>query len=123
MGAMEHPLGFLWTLPNTLLGLVAGALTFQRPRVVEGALVFDRGARGLTAAMRSFDRAAMTVGYVIVSSEPVEGRLLRHEQHHIRQYRRWGPFFIPIYLLLAIPYGYRRHPMELAAMRAAGEIA
>ncbi len=120
---MEHPLGFVWTLPNTLLGLLAGALTFQRPRVVEGALVFDRGPRGLTAMMRAFDRAAMTVGYVIVSSEPVEGTLLRHEEEHIRQYDRWGPFFIPVYLLLAIPYGYRRHPMELAARRASGEIA
>ncbi|HEY2803119.1 MAG TPA: hypothetical protein VGJ67_04290 [Actinomycetota bacterium] len=120
---MEHPLGFVWTLPNTLLGLAAGALTFRRPRVVEGALVFDSGPCGLTAVMRAFDRAAMTLGYVIVSSEPVEGRLLRHEQHHIEQYRRWGPFFIPVYLLLAIPYGYRHHPMELAAMRAAGEIA
>ena len=120
---MDHPLGFLWTLPNTLLGLVAGALTFQRPRVVQGAMVFDRRARGLTALMRGFNRTAMTVGYVIVSSEPLEGRLLRHEQHHIEQYRRWGPFFIPVYLLLAIPYGYRRHPLELAAMRAAGEIA
>ncbi|MFL5767745.1 MAG: hypothetical protein ACJ758_07870, partial [Actinomycetota bacterium] len=99
---MEHPLGFVWTLPNTLLGLVAGSLTFQWPRVMEGALVFDRGPRGLTSLMRSFDRTAMTVGYVIVSSEPVEGTLLRHEQHHIRQYDRWGPFFIPAYLLLAI---------------------
>jgi hypothetical protein len=120
---MEHPVRFLWTLPNTLLGVVAGALTFQQPRVVEGALVFDRGARGLTAVMREFGRTAMTVGYVIVSSEPVEGALLRHEQHHIRQYERWGPFFIPVYLLLAVPYGYRRHPMEVAAMRAAGEVA
>jgi len=35
----------------------------------------------------------------------------------------WGPFFIPVYLLLAIPFGYRRHPMERAARRAAGEDA
>jgi hypothetical protein len=33
----------------------------------------------------------------------------------------WGPFFIPVYLLLAIVFGYRRHPMERAARRAAGE--
>ena len=116
-------LGFLWTLPNTVLGLVCGALTFQRPRVVQGAVVFDRAPRGLTAVMTRFDRTAMTVGYVIVSAVPVEGTLLRHEQHHIEQYRRWGPLFIPVYLLLAIPFGYRRHPMERAAMRAAGEIA
>jgi hypothetical protein len=31
----------------------------------------------------------------------------------------WGPLFIPAYFLLAIPFGYRRHPMELAAIRAA----
>jgi len=49
------------------------------------------------------------------------GRLLAHERHHIRQYTRWGPFFIPVYLVLAIGFGYRRHPMERAARRAAGE--
>jgi hypothetical protein len=30
--------------------------------------------------------------------------------------------FIPVYLGLAIPYGYRRHPLEIRAMRAAGEL-
>jgi len=85
-------LGFFWTLPNTLLGLLL-----------------------------SMHRTAMTVGFVIVAAVPVEGRLLVHERHHIRQYMAWGPFFIPVYLLLAIPFGYRRHPMERAARRAAGE--
>jgi len=87
--------GFAWTLPNTLLGLALGALTFQRPRIHGGAIVFDRGPRG--------------------------GHLLVHERHHIRQYMAWGPLFIPVYLALGIPYGYRRHPMERAARRAAGE--
>ena len=114
-------LGFVWTLPNTLLGLVFGLLTFQAPRIVGGALAFDRQARGLTRAMQAFDRTAMTVGFVIVSGVPLEGRLLLHERHHIRQYMVWGPLFIPAYLLLAVPYGYRRHPMERAARRAAGE--
>ena len=113
-------LGFVWTLPNTLIGLVAGLLTFQTPRV-DGALIFDRGPRGLTAALQRFDRSAMTVGFVIVSAAPVEGTLLAHERHHIKQYCAWGPLFIPVYLLLAIPYGYARHPMELAAQRASGE--
>jgi hypothetical protein len=115
-------LGFLWTLPNTLLGLLAGLLTFQRPSIREGLIVFDRGPRGLTRAMLRAGRTAMTVGFVIVSARRVEGRLLAHERHHVRQYCVWGPLFIPVYLLLAIPFGYRRHPMELAARRAAGEI-
>jgi hypothetical protein len=115
-------LGFIWTLPNTLLGLVAGLLTFQRPRLTDGALIFDRTPRGLTALMPRANRAAMTIGFVIVSARPMTGSLLVHERHHIRQYCAWGPFFIPAYLVLAILYGYRRHPMELRAQRAAGEL-
>jgi hypothetical protein len=115
-------LGFVWTVPNTVLGLVLGALTFQLPRAHGGALVFDRTPRGLTSLLRAMGRTAMTVGFVIVAAVPVEGTLLAHERYHIRQYSRWGPFFIPVYLILAIPYGYRRHPMERAARRAAGDL-
>ena len=114
-------LGFIWTLPNTLLGLIVGLFTFQVPRL-DGAIVFDRTPRGLTKLMPRLHRSAMTVGFVIVSAIPVDGRLSVHERHHIKQYCAWGPFFIPVYLGLAIPFGYRRHPMEIRAMRAAGEL-
>ena len=115
-------LGFVWAMPNTLLGLVVGALTFQTPRIHGGAIVFDRGPRGVTWLLRAMNRTAMTLGFVIVSAAPVEGRLLAHERHHVRQSMLWGPLFVPVYLALAIPFGYRRHPMERAARRAAGEI-
>jgi hypothetical protein len=115
-------LGFVWAMPNTLLGLVVGAFTFQRPRIHGGAIVFDRGPRGVTWMLRAMNRTAMTLGFVIVSAAPVEGRLLAHERHHVRQSMLWGPLFVPVYLALAIPFGYRRHPMERAARRAAGEI-
>jgi len=108
-------------VPNTFLGILLGLLTFQAPRMHGGAIVFDRAPRGLTRLLRAMHRTAMTVGFVIVAAVPVEGRLLAHERHHIRQYTRWGPFFIPVYLVLAIGFGYRRHPMERAARRAAGE--
>jgi len=113
-------LGFVWTLPNTLLGLALGALTFQRPRIHGGTIVFDR-PRGVTALLKPMRRSAMTMGFVILAAVPVEGRLLLHERHHIRQYIAWGPLFVPVYLALGIPFGYRRHPMERAARRAAGE--
>jgi hypothetical protein len=111
-------LGFIWTLPNTVIGLLLGMLTFQRPRLAHGLLLFDRGPRGLTALMLKARRSAMTVGFVVLSSTPLEGRLLAHERHHVRQYCAWGPLFIPTYLLLAIGFGYRRHPMELRAVAA-----
>jgi hypothetical protein len=118
LDAMPTLLGFVWTAPNTLLGLVLGLLTFQVPRLAHGLVLFDRCPRGLTALMRRANRGAMTVGFVVLSATPVEGALLAHEKHHVRQYCRWGPLFIPVYLVLAIPFGYRRHPMEIAARRA-----
>lgn len=114
-------LGFVWSLPNTLLGLALGALTFQTPRIFGGAIVFDRSERGLTWLLARMHRTAMTVGFVILSARPLEGRLLEHERHHVRQSMLWGPLFVPVYLGLAIPFGYRRHPMERAARRASGE--
>jgi hypothetical protein len=114
-------LGLLWTMPNTLIGMLVGLLTFQVPRL-DGAIIFDKAPRGITTLMLRFHRTAMTVGFVIVGALPVEGQLSRHEHHHIRQYCALGPFFLLVYFGLAIPYGYQRHPMEVRARRAAGEI-
>ena len=114
-------LGVAWALPNTLVGLLVGALTFQRPRIHGGAIVFDRAPRGVTWLMPRLHRTAMTIGFVVVSARPLEGRLLAHEQHHIRQSMKLGPLFVPVYLAMAIGFGYRRHPMERSARRAAGE--
>lgn len=119
---MPTVLGFVWTLPNTLIGVVLGLLTFQMPRIAGGALVFDRSPRGLSWFLSKINRVAMTVGFVIISAEPVEGVLLAHERHHIRQYMAWGPLFIPAYLLAFAVRGYDRHPFELAAKQAAGEV-
>ena len=116
-------LGFVWTLPNTAIGVVLGLLTFQVPRFAHGALIFDRAPRGLTWVMPRFNRSAMTVGFVILSAVPMEGVLLAHERQHIRQYMAFGLLFIPLYFLLAIPFGYRRHPLEISARRASGELS
>jgi hypothetical protein len=113
--------GFWWTSPNTLLGLLLGALTFQAPRVQDGVVIFDKAQRGLTWIMPRLNRSAMTLGLVIISAEPVSGALLVHEMHHVKQFRTLGPFFIPVYFAIAAARGYRRHPMERAARRAAGE--
>jgi hypothetical protein len=118
---MPFWLGYLWTMPNTLLGLIVGLFTFQIPRL-DGAIIFDTTPRGLTRVMPRLHRTAMTIGFVIVSAIPLSGRLSTHERYHIKQYCSLGPLFIPVYLGLAIPYGYKRHPMELRAMRAAGEL-
>lgn len=114
-------LGFLWTSPNTLIGLVLGLCTFQKPRLAHGLILFDRAPRGLTRLLPRLHRTAMTVGFVVLSATPVEGALLAHERHHVRQYCTLGPLFLPAYFLLAIRFGYRMHPMERRARMAAGE--
>jgi hypothetical protein len=118
---MLTALGFLWSLPNTLVGLVLGGFSFVPARVQDGVVIFDGPARGVTWVLAKMRRSAMTVGFVIVSNVPVEGTLLAHERAHVRQSMLLGPLFIPAYFLLAVPFGYRRHPMERAARRAAGE--
>jgi hypothetical protein len=108
----------MWTLPNTVLGVLAGFATFQRPRLAHGLLLFDRTPRGLTRLLRRARREAMTIGFVVISASPVEGRLLAHERQHVRQFCAWGPLMIPVYLGLAVAFGYARHPMEVRARRA-----
>ena len=57
-------LGFLWTAPNTLLGLLLGLLTFQVPRLAHGLVLFDRSAyrpRLTDAGQRFYARALAVV--------------------------------------------------------------
>ncbi len=63
-------------------------------------------------------RAAITYGHVVLSNRRLEGRLLIHELHHVRQYERLGPLYIPLYLLIYLFTGYRSHPFEEAARLA-----
>jgi hypothetical protein len=112
-------LGFLWTLPNTIIGLLVGSLTFQVPRATAGVLLFDRRPRGVSKVLARLGRTAMTIGFVVIGTQRVHGPLLDHELRHVRQYCRWGPFFLPVYGLLYLRFGYDRHPFELAASKDA----
>ena len=113
-------LAYAWASPNTLLGLLLGALSFQRPRARDGVLVFDGPPRGFVLILRAFRRSAITFGHVVLSDQALEGGLLLHELHHVWQYERLGPLYIPIYLLVWVFTGYARHPFELAAIYAEG---
>jgi hypothetical protein len=108
---------YVWTLPNTVLGLVLGAFSFRLPRVVAGVLAFE-GSSGSLWIVRKFRRSAVTYGHVVLSTGPLRGRLLAHELHHVRQYERLGILYIPLYVLIWVFTGYRRHPFEAAARRA-----
>jgi hypothetical protein len=118
--AMVRLLGYAWASPNTLLGILLALFSFQGPRVAGGVLVFDQEPpRGFPWLLQKvFRKAAITYGHVVLSAVPLDGRLLVHELHHVRQYERLGPFYIPLYLLVWVFTGYRRHPFERAAKLA-----
>jgi len=94
---------YIWVAPNTLLGLLAGALvlsfggTAQRRR---GVIEFSGGALGVVAgkAPRSIRFSAVTFGHVILAIGQSELAAAREHEHvHVRQYELWGPFFLLAY--------------------------
>jgi hypothetical protein len=93
-----------WAGPNTLLGLGAGLVMLlfgAAVHRVQGAIEFSGGAIGLLFASRlqPFRFQAVTFGHVILgTSAAALAGAREHEQVHVRQYERWGPFFLPAYL-------------------------
>ena len=112
---------YAWALPNTILGLLLGLLSFRLPRPDGGILLFEGSPRGFLWILSRMRRQAVTFGHVVLSAAPLRGSLRRHELAHVGQYERLGPTFIPVYVGLWLVRGYRRHPLELAASRAERE--
>jgi hypothetical protein len=104
-------LGAVWTLPNTLAGLLAGLAALARgakARIEHGALVFH--------GVRFGPGGALTLGQVILhTGETLDSsaktywcrqhggddcvRLADHERAHVYQYLALGPLFLPMYFL------------------------
>jgi len=91
-------LRYLWPAPWSLFGLALGAAMLAaggRVRRVQGALEFSGGALARLPGATT----AITFGHVILGRSAAGLDALRaHEQVHVRQYERWGPFFVPAYL-------------------------
>lgn len=96
---------YAWASPNTLLGLAGGLIMLvggARVRVAQGAIEVGGGAIGRALADRTppIRFRAMTLGHVILGASEADLDAARpHEQVHVRQYERWGPLFLPAYLL------------------------
>jgi hypothetical protein len=96
---------YLWAFPATLLGLVFVPLAWLSGgtvRPVQGALEIQGGlvAAFLRNGLLTFGpAAAMTLGHVILARDQAcLDRSRRHEHVHVRQYERWGPLMLPLYL-------------------------
>jgi hypothetical protein len=95
----------LWASPWTLFGMAVGALgllTGGRVRREGRVLEFYGGF--VATYLRVFPlirgAAAVTLGHTVLARDAATARRTRaHERVHVRQYERWGPLFVPLYLL------------------------
>lgn len=128
---MLRLLVWLWAAPWSLLGLLLGTLAWiggARWERVDGALEIAGGrmARWL-AVCGPHGIDAIAFGHVVLGRDAATLAALRaHEHAHVRQYERWGPAFVPAYLLgsawqwLRGRRPYLDNPFERAARAAEG---
>ena len=123
-------IGVLWTLPNTLLGLLVGLALLPfgaRAHIAEGTLAFKRmpkanGALVLGCVILhggdSLDIDCPTYAARCGDAPAMQCvRLGDHERAHIHQYLLFGPLFLPLYFLCGGISA--RNPFERAADRYA----
>lgn len=126
---LSHAAGILWASPATLLGLVVGVLglaTGGGARRVGRTIEFHGGCLAWLLDHLPVKALALTLGHVVLGrSAGALDRCRAHELVHVRQYERWGPLFIPAYLLCSLVLlvrgrdFYRDNPFERAAYREA----
>jgi len=99
----------LWTFPTTALGLLIGGLCVPlgtRWQFVDGVLECHGGGVAWLlehATLLPGGATAMTLGDVVLGRSTAALALTRtHERVHVRQAHRWGPLFIPAYLLASL---------------------
>jgi hypothetical protein len=108
-----------WAAPWSLVGLILSP-SFERRRIYRGALLCE-GARW--PRRLGWKYRAITFGHVVLCVDEADDRLMDHELVHVDQYGRWGPFFIPAYLvagawaMLKGHKAYRDNHFEVAAVR------
>ena len=99
---------YAWAAPYTVVGLVLGLLVILlggSGRVQQGVLEFGGGRLGrrLSRLRAPFAFSAITIGHVVLGLDhPTLAAVRAHEQVHVRQYERWGPLFVPAYLLSSL---------------------
>lgn len=104
-----RPFRYVWASPATLVGLLPVPVALMqggKARVVDGVLEVHGGI--ITTMLRRGlpwigPGAAMTLGHVVWGCDECCLELTRaHERIHVHQYERWGPIFIPAYLLCSL---------------------
>jgi len=115
----------LWALPWTLVGAVVGLLGLAsggRMQLHSGVLECYGGFVAWLLERLPVEPLAMTLGHSVLGRTAAALDITRrHERIHVRQYERWGPMFVPAYLLCSLVLwwrgedAYRQNPFEREA--------
>jgi hypothetical protein len=77
---------------------LAAIATGGRARLVGGVLEVHGGI--VQRLLRRGGGAAMTLGHIILArDQECLDRSRPHERVHVRQFERWGPLLLPLYVL------------------------
>ena len=131
MTTLRLSLRYLWAAPATLLGLAAIVAGCRRAQVsiVDGVIeahgpAIAWGLRHLT--LIDHGAAALTLGHVVLGVDAASLDWTRaHERIHVRQYERWGPLFLPTYVVFSMwarmrgRHFYFDNPFEMEAFSEA----
>jgi hypothetical protein len=107
--ALARILIYLWTLPTTLVGLwllPLALITGGGMQIVGGVIEIYGGIVSLLlrrCTLLKGGASAMTFGHVVLGRDRSCIEMSReHERVHVRQAERWGPLFIPAYLIASL---------------------
>jgi hypothetical protein len=102
-------LAYLWASPATAIGLMlvlVSALRGGSARIINGVIEAHGGT--ITRLLKKRIPllgypAALTLGHVVIGCDAsCLDKCRQHEHVHVKQYERWGPFFIPAYLMTSL---------------------
>jgi hypothetical protein len=118
----------LWTLPTTSVGMAVGIFCLPfgaRWQMHTGVIEIHGGGVAWLlehATVLEGGALAITFGDCVLGKTKAALDITRtHERVHVRQAHRWGPFFIPAYLLASVAAllrgqgGYRGNAFEKEA--------
>jgi len=127
----KRALVYTWAAPTSCVGLLflIPVPCLPGPRVhaklVDGVLELHGGIASIflqRGTLLPGGAAAMTLGHVVLGIDQFHlDRTRRHERVHVRQAERWGPLFIPAYLIASATqwlrgkHPYRDNPFEVEA--------
>lgn len=129
---LRRVLRYLWASPTTAIGLLllpVAVLTGGGVQIVRGVIEIYGGAVALLlrrGTLLKGGATAMTLGHVVLGLDRAALQRTRaHERVHVRQAERWGPLFVPAYLIAGVVvwlrggHAYRDNPFEREAYRIA----